>query len=176
MSLESYKKSMDALRERVRESAQPQPKSQPHEQEATSEKEHADLSDPRKHGFRWLIFSFIVIAIIVVAAVKNPSATETKALIKDALVETFNEKIEAKMMSDEDNGAKQLGAFLGMALAPHVLDYFTTIDVNDYVVFSTFDCRTKDEEESRTIVSGVVVFGKVIPLKSDLNTEGPELG
>lgn len=112
----------------------------------------------------------IVLAILVVAAIKNPSSAETRALINDVIVEKINEKMEAEMMKEDNDEITRIAAFLGKAFASPVLDYFTNINVSDYIIFSTFDCSSNDENsETKNIVSGIVIFGKVIPLKSDLD-------
>lgn len=129
---------------------------------------------------KWGRIRFVVlltiVAILVVAIIKNPSSTETKALIKDAIVEKVYERLDAELMYEDNSEYARFGSFMGKAIAPHILDYFANINVSDYIVFSTFVCTSKyDNVQTKNIVSGVVVFGKVIPLKSDLNSEALEL-
>ena len=162
--MESYNPNTEAQNERNNEFPQPQ------QQEFATE--YVYMKHPKSHtlGFGWII-TFIIIAFFVVAAIKNPSASETKTLIKDTLIEKINERMGAEIRNGDNDGATQFGAFLGMTLAPYLLDYFTNIHVNNYVIFSTFDCTAKFGEEMQSIVSGIVVFGKVVPLKSDLNKD-----
>lgn len=75
------------------------------------------------------------------------------------------------MNNEENDGFKQFGAFLGMTFAPQIVDHFSDIKVKDYILFSTFDCTTEVEDIDKTIVSGIIVFGKIIPMKTDLDLE-----
>lgn len=138
-------------------------------QEVETEYVYVEQSKSRKIG--WLIFLMIIMATLVVAAIKNPSTSETKSLIKDALVEKINEKIKEETTNEENNGVERLSALLGMTLTSYIFDYFTDTKVSDYIIYSTFDCTAKDGEETKTVVSGIVVFGKIIPLKTDLKQE-----
>lgn len=164
MPMESYNRNTENQNKSNSEFSQPQ------QQELATEYVYMEQPKSRKLGFGWIL-TFIIIAILVVAAMKNPSASETKTLIKDTLIEKINERMGAEIMNGDNDGATQFGAFLGMTLAPYLLDYFTNIHVNNYVIFSTFDCTAKIGEEMKSIVSGIVVFGKAIPLKSDLNKD-----
>lgn len=107
--------------------------------------------------------------ILVIAAVKNPSENESKEMINNYLVEKFNNKLTSYLNQDDSDTFKQLGAFLGMKLAPQILDYISETRVNDYIVFSTFECITDISDYNKTIVSGIILFGKIIPLDTDLD-------
>lgn len=135
------------------------------------EVEQVITKTPRKNHTGVLVFIFIILAIGIVAAVKNPSEIEGRKMIKDYIVEKVNQVLKSEMNNEENDGFKQFGAFLEMTFAPQIVDHFSDIKVKDYILFSTFDCTTEVEDIDKTIVSGIIVFGKIIPMKTDLDLE-----
>jgi len=126
---------------------------------------------PRKRRSGCLIFSILIIALFVVSAIKNPSESESKEIVKSYIVEKVNNKLRTEMTNDENDRMQQLGAFLGMAFASNLIDYMCETKVNDCIIFTTFDCTTKVDDSKKTIVSGIIFFGKIIPLKTDIKEE-----
>lgn len=122
----------------------------------------------RKPKTGCFISLLILLAIFIVAIVKNPSEPEGKNMVKDYIVEKVNDKFREEMQKEENDGLKKFGAFLGMGLSSHLIDYAMETSVNDCFLFSTFNCKTKIEGKSKTIVSGIILFGKIIPLSSDI--------
>lgn len=167
MSLESYKKSVDAQRKREEESPRLQP------QITETEYGYIEQSKNRKHGFGWLIFGAIIIALFFLAALKNPSKTEAKSEIKTMIMEKVTEKMRQEVTNEENDGWKQIGSGLAMLFTPTIIDNMVQTDISDYVFFSTFDASVTVDEEKRTLVAGIILFGKVIPLKSDIKKESP---
>lgn len=92
-------------------------------------------------------------------------------MVKDFVVEQLNTVLRDEMIDDDNEGIKQLGIFLGITFASSVFDYISDVKVNDYVLFTTFDCTTEVTGSVKTIVSGIIVFGKIVPLKTDLDKE-----
>lgn len=122
------------------------------------------VSSKKSKGFTKFIILGTMSVILIIAAIKNPSVTESKQLIKDAAIEKINGKLSSNVLS----GTQQFASMLGMFLAPTLLDKFVTIDVNDYVVFSTFKATIVVIEEHKNLASGIIVFGNVVPLSSDI--------
>lgn len=122
----------------------------------------------RKRYFVYSILSLIIISILFVAAIRNPTSSELKDAIRTTLLENYNNEMGAKMIDNKNDGFNKFGAFMGTLLMPYLIDNLTTIHVSDYIIFSTFDCSANNGKETKTIVSGIVVFGKIIPLKTDL--------
>lgn len=137
----------------------------------TIEEEQIISKPSRKKQFGVLGLIFIFFAVVIVAAVKNPSEIEGKKMIKDYIVEKVNYVLKSEINNQENDGLKQFGAFLGMTFASQIVDHVSDIKVKDYILFSTFDCTTEVEDIDRTIVSGVIAFGKIIPMKTDLDLE-----
>lgn len=90
-------------------------------------------------------------------------------MVKDYIVEKVNYVLKSEINNEENDGLKRFGAFLGMAFSSQIADYVSDIEVSDYILFSTFDCTMEVEEKDRTIVSGVIAFGKIILMKTDLD-------
>lgn len=129
---------------------------------------------PHKKRIGCLIPFFLLVVLFVVSAIKNPSEKEGKEMVKEFIVEKVNNKLRTEMTDEDNNGLTQLGAFLGMTFASNLIDYVCDIQVNDYIVFSTFDCTIDIDDESESIVSGVIFLGKLIPLETDLKQEAFE--
>lgn len=169
MSLESYKKTIEAQKEREREYYPPS-QSKEQENKHTQETEFVYVEGiSRKKQTGCLVFFIIIGVLVIVASIKNPSENESRVLVKDFIVEKLNDHMRAEMNNDDNDGLKKLGAFLGITFSSKIMDYVTQINVTDYVLLSTFDCTIEIKEEQNTIVSGIIVFGKIIPLKSDMN-------
>lgn len=164
MSLESYKKNVEAQREREREYSQPQ-------QEVVTEYVYIDQPKSRKRGFGWLIFGIVIIALLFLAALKNPSKTEAKAEIKTMIMEKVTEKMRQEVTNEDNDAWKQIGSGLAMLFAPTIIDNMVQTEISDYIFFSTFDASVTVDEEKRTLAAGVILFGKVIPLKSDIKKD-----
>ncbi len=174
MSLESYKKTIEAQKERERAFNH---KTNLNSEERQPNKEPKSIyaeDIPHKKRRRHLIPFILIVALFVASAIKNPSENEGKELVKGVIVEKVNNKLRSEMTNEDNNGFKQFGAFLGMTFASNIIDYVCEIQVNDYIVFSTFDCTTNIDGERKTIVSGVIFFGKLIPLKTDISKEAFE--
>lgn len=115
------------------------------------------------------IITFGTIAVIlIIAAIKNPSTTESKQMIKEAAIEKINEKARAEMSDENTDGIEQFGNFLAMILAPSFYDKIVAVDVNDYIVCSSFKAKISFDGQEKNLVSGIILFGNIIPFSSDL--------
>lgn len=171
MSLESYRKSIEVQNERERGYLNPQSWTKRVECNEASEPEYIYIEQPHRSHTGCLIFIIVVTALLIVAAIKNPSEKESHEMVKDFVVEQLNTVLRDEMIDDDNEGIKQLGIFLGITFASSVFDYISDVKVNDYVLFTTFDCTTEVTGSVKTIVSGIIVFGKIVPLKTDLDKE-----
>lgn len=165
MSLESYKKFLED-QQRTKKLNDRNANLPKREYSENIEVEQVITKTPRKNRTGVLVFILILLAVFVVAAVKNPSEAEGKKMVKDYIVEKVNYVLKSEMNNEENDGFNQFGAFLGMTFAPQIVDLVSDIKVKDYILFSTFDCTTELEVTDKTIVSGVIVFGKIIPMKT----------
>ena len=170
MSSESYKKFLESQQETktVNDLYANLPKRDFTE---TIEEEEVFTENSRKKRSGVIVLTLIVLAIVIVAAIKNPSAVEGKNMVKDYIVENVNYRLKSEMNNEENDGFTKFGAFIGMAFASQMVDYLTEIEVNDYILYSTFNCTMEVEDIDRTLVGGVIVFGKIIPLKTDLDLD-----
>lgn len=116
MSLESYKKALEAQQERERKfSNEAKPKSE--ERIRTQELEYVYVeAKPRKKHSGCVIFIILLAALFIVSAIKNPSERESKEMVKSFIVEKVNNKLRGEMTNEDNDGAKQFGALLGMVL------------------------------------------------------------
>lgn len=129
----------------------------------------------KKYEFKKFIFLGLVMIILVIAAVRNPSVTESKQLIKDAAITEINEKFIADINDDNISGSYKFGSMLGMLLGPLIIDKLVTIDVNDYIIFSTFKATLEGKGEKMNLASGIILFGNLIPISSDINNSNYEI-
>ena len=128
-------------------------------------------SEPKSRNRKiWrLTFFILILSFFVLAAIKNPAKKESKIMVKDYIVEKINAKLREEMINEENDGLTQLGAFIGIGLTSKLIDYIAETSVNDYIIFSTFDCSTNMSDSTKTILSGIIVFGNIIPLHTDIN-------
>ncbi len=119
-----------------------------------------------------LIFLIIIAALFVVAAIKNPSASEGRKMVKDFIAEKADDELRSTMTDDSSSGLAVLGSLIGLNMMSTIIDTFIDIQVDDCIVFSTFNCTIRDKEDlGKSIVSGVILFGKIIPLNSDMESD-----
>lgn len=118
----------------------------------------------QKAGKGKIIFWIVVIAILFLAALKNPSENEAKAEINTMLLEKLKENLREEVTNDDNNPLTQLGSGLAMLFAPTIIDNVVQTDVTDYIIFSTFSAKISFNEEEKELGSGIILFGKVIPL------------
>ena len=109
------------------------------------------------------IFILALVAFLILAAVKNPSESEARQLVKNAAIEYINKEMRKEVNQDKNNW---LYSLLEMVLVPTAYDYMLQTDVDDYIFFSTFSISVTKEYGSKSLVSGIILFGKLIPLKS----------
>ncbi len=163
MSLESYLKSLEAQRERE---AELQPKKR---REAPA---HRRRTPRRKEsGVTKIIICLVLIALFGLAAIKNPTKTEAKAEVKTMIMDKFNERMRQEASNDENTTGQQIGSTLALLFGNKLFDSWVQIDVSNYIFFSTFNSHITQDDESKIIAAGVIVFGNAIPLKTDLAKE-----
>ena len=129
----------------------------------------------RKHSgvsVRTIIIIF-VLALLVVAVIKNPSQSESRDQVKNYLVERISNGMMKDLASDSKIGtlAQGLGNLLINAFAPSAIDSMLEIRTNDYIAFSTFSVESEIIGERLNLMSGVILFGKIIPLSSDVDRD-----
>lgn len=113
----------------------------------------------------------ILVVILAVAAITNPSKYRTEVLVQEAIAEKVTEKIDEKLDSDEDNDFKHMGSMLDEDFIVTIVDRLTRTEVTNFFFFSTFDCTAKLGGDKKTVAAGVVIFGKVIPLRTELTED-----
>ena len=118
-----------------------------------------------------MIFGIIIIAFFFLAALKNPSKTEAKAEIQAMIIETFSEKMSQNVSNEDNDAWEKVKSGLAMLFAPTIIDNIVQTDISDYIFFSTFDASVTIEEDKRTLAAGIILFGKVIPLESDIKKD-----
>lgn len=166
MSLDSYRKIIESQQE-LKRIYSDEPSSIPSRQRVEYHKNSA--SKTKRYGSGRLILALSVIALLFMAALKNPSKTEAKAEIKTLLMEKVTEKMRQEVTNADNDAMKQIGFGLTMLIAPTMIDNMVQTEISDYIFFSTFDASVTVGEETKTLIEGVIVFGKAIPLKSDIN-------
>ncbi len=116
-----------------------------------------------------LITLVVVAAILILAAVKNPGEKEARELIKTEVVEQLNTKATDKAAECDYTGiAKQITGMVVNMFAPTLVDKCLDIEVENCVIFTKFNVTTTIKADKTSIASGVIVFGKIIPLKINL--------
>jgi len=107
--------------------------------------------------------------IIIIAVIKNPSESESKQLIIDMAIEkVYGNSFET---AESDDEFEKAGKVVALLLAPQIIDNMVDITVDDYIVFSSFSVKTTIDEQKKNLVAGIIIFGKVIPLSSEVGAE-----
>ena len=134
---------------------------------------YPDVRNNHSRSKSLIITIFILTIVFAVAAIKNPSQTESRNQIKLFLVERLNAYEAKKTLedADSDNSEKVFGRFIMSAFASTLIDTMVQIKTSDYLFFSSFEAKLKNEGEHKKIVSGVIVFGKILPLSTDFDAD-----
>ena len=172
MSLESYKNSLQnqepTYSQYNKDSTHPVYESYSRDELYSSYHEDNPASGRQKKGKSKLIVCIIIIAVLFLAALKNPSKSEAKDEIKDFLIEKFDEEMRNNILNDEEeNTWEKIGSGIAMLFAPAIFDYVIDTDISNFIFFSTFSASVTYDEETKTVVSGIILFGNIIPLNSD---------
>lgn len=171
MSFESYKKTIEAQRERERD-YYTEMKSCAEEPMCSKDTEDEYIEvKPQKRRKGCLVFFIIFVSLLVVAVIKNPSENDSREMVKSFIVDKTKNSLRNEVTNDDNDGFKQLGALIGMTFASSLIDFTCETKVNDYIIFTTFDVTVDYHDEEINIVSGFIFFGKIIPLKTDLDAE-----
>lgn len=121
-----------------------------------------EAQPPRSKGKKILIILGIFIAVVIgLAAMTNPSKSEAKDEVKTLIADKLREKATEEAKDEENNGMVRFISGVASFFAPKIVDNFLQIDVNNYVIFSTFDVMlTMGEEEP--LLKGFILFDQVI--------------
>lgn len=122
---------------------------------------------PKKSRTGLYIFLAVIFIILFTAIVTNPSQTQSKQLVKETVLSYVDDYIQ-KQSAQSNDFLVQAGAALGMTLAPSLWDYGVKTKVDNYVLFSKFSSDLNIMGMNTNVVSGIILFGQVIPLNSGL--------
>lgn len=117
------------------------------------------------------IIFITIIAILILAVAKNPTKEESKILVKSMIIEKIDNVLRENMLDKESKGLDALGAFFGIAFSHSIYDFLVNTEVNDYFLFSTFSAAIPVDNQPKILASGIILFGKAFPLKSDLKNK-----
>ena len=174
MSLESYKKTISDQQQsfgRYTEEPISSESDLNMQKERSSDIEFQPRTRRKKTGKSKMIICVIIIAVLFLAALKNPSKSEAKVELKSLITEKFNEKMRDNITDEDQDALSQIGSGLAMLLAPTLIDKMVETNISNYLFFSTFSAKITFEKNTKTIVSGIILFGNFIPLNSDLKNK-----
>ncbi|MDE5608078.1 MAG: TM2 domain-containing protein [Muribaculaceae bacterium] len=114
-----------------------------------------------------VILILSILAILFIAVLKNPTETQAKAEINTLIKEKVNENIRKELSEGDKTELNKLGAGLAMMFTPAMIDHCVLNKISNYIFFSTFETSYTYDGEYGAIASGIIIFGKVIPLKSN---------
>lgn len=177
MSLEGYKKIIASQREREEgyTTDRVRPVFSAEESGPSAPAYSSTKPTSHKKHLGWFLTLMLILTLLVVSAIKNPSESDSRDMVKNFIVEKVNDALREQMTDKDSDGLTAFVSLLGMAFMPNLLDYACEIKVTDYILLTTFDCTTPIAESENCIVSGVIIFGKIIPLHSDFGNHIDEL-
>lgn len=115
-----------------------------------------------------LVSIVILAAVVVLAAMKNPSEQQSKEMVRSFLSDKVTGVINKNMADEKSDGVKLVANFLASKLTPGLMDSMVDVETDDYVVMTRFDARVEKAGIDKSVMSGIIIFGKLIPLSSDL--------
>lgn len=119
-----------------------------------------------------LIVTIAIVAIVIIAAVKNPSKSEADAEIKSVILEKVNERVRHDIeLPSGSEDAQMLGSAIINFLTTGLVDNCIETEVSNYLLFSTFDAKVFVGDYEESLVSGFIIFGYVIPTKIDMGKD-----
>lgn len=121
----------------------------------------------RKSGIGWFIFLILLIGLLAAAAITNPTETESKKIVKNTVL-TYAEDYVVEKMVDYDGPLTEMALSLGKRLAPKVWDKAVETEVENYIIFTKFKANIGFQGYRKNLLSGIILFGQLIPLDSDL--------
>lgn len=137
----------------------------------TPETETDDKQPNKKKSRIRLILIAVIFFFLLFAGIKNPSESESKDLVKHHIIELINDlaRQEESQNTESNEDAIITKRFLRNTLLPGIIDTMVTIHTSDYIFFSYFEATTEVNEEKKNLVSGIILFGKVLTLSSDID-------
>lgn len=170
MSLESYRRDIEAQRERdIERGLISKPSTNAKVQ--VEQPQIIYIERQRRSGCSvpFIIVMAAFTVILIIAAIKNPSESQGKTLIKSYFVERLEDYLLQDLSDDTNSDVfiNYLGKTIIDTFAPSMIDGAVKIKGVNYVFFTTFDVKVKGSE--RNLVSGIILFGKVIPLTVDID-------
>lgn len=126
----------------------------------------------KKKKFRIrLILIAVIFFFLLFAGIKNPSESESKDLIKHHIIEFINDlaRKEESQNPESNEDAIITNRFLRNTLLPGLIDTMVTIHTSDYIFFSSFEATVEANDKKKNLMSGIILFGKVLPLSSDID-------
>lgn len=115
-----------------------------------------------------LVTLVILGAVAILAAIKNPSEQQSKEMVRTFLTDKVTDTVRSNMSEEKSDGVKLVANYIASKLAPGLMESMIDVKATDYVVFSTFDARVEKAGIDKSVMSGIIVFGKLIPLSTDL--------
>lgn len=122
----------------------------------------------KKTGKSKVILLISIIAILLLAGFKNPSKMEAQTEIKAMITEHFQEIMHHEATDKNNSAGERLGSILAVFIAPTFIDNFIQVDVSNYLILSTYDANILLTDGNISLVSGIIIFGTIIPLSSDI--------
>jgi len=173
MSLESYFRDIEAQKERDLKRVKTSESSNIEVQVEHPQMIYVERKKCRGCSTPFILAIFMMTIVIAIAAIKNPSQANANAHIKSYLVERISDYVALKTSEDTESSelSKGFGRLLINALAPSFIDAMVQIQTSDYVFFSTFEAKVENKGEHKKLMSGVILFGKIIPLSTDLDKD-----
>lgn len=140
----------------------------------SEEFEYLEEEKPARNFFKnnKLIITIAIVAIVIIAAVKNPSKSEADAEIKSIILEKVNERARQDIeLPSGSEDAQMLGSAIINFLTTGLVDNCIETEVSNYLLFSTFDAKVFVGDYEESLVSGFIIFGYVIPTKIDMGKD-----
>lgn len=110
----------------------------------------------------------IIMVILFIAALSTPSRTEGKARVKQYLTERIKDFADRGISKEgqSDDLSDGIEKFFVNAFTPLLIEGMVDVEYTDCIFFATFKASIKQNGEKSKLVSGMILFGKIIPLSN----------
>lgn len=151
MSLVSYRKRLEEQR-LMYEGVASLPRRRSHK------KDKKRKSSGIRTGF--LIFGAVFLTLLLLAAFKNPSQAQAKSEVKSYIIDSVNKYMRENLLDKEQSNGGLIGSAIAMVLMPMMIDKMVQTDVDDWLLFSTFDASMTFEGETKNLMGALSYLEK----------------
>lgn len=115
---------------------------------------------PKSRNRKTIFIMIAIISVLILAILENPSISRAKEDVNTIIKEKVKENLW--LLEKDKSEGNELGTELAIMFASPLIDSYINTKISNYILFSTFEAYCYEIPDP--VVSGIIIFGKVIPL------------